>query len=467
VKSSKKPLKELAKELERLLESTETRDTSAWRKRARDVSSRLSALAHGASEPLTPRPAAGPTRQLWVRDQLIVAVRNDAISPSTRRGASAATVDLVESLRRPFRKFEREGLIEEVVAVDAGDVHSAGSLTERIALGVQSAREHGRQSVINLVRLVPGAALAEVRSALEDEPTVEYVERVPLRKAPPVRRAKSASQWNLAAIGSSAPRRADLDVAVLDTGIDETHPAIAVHAYHHGGTSAEDIVGHGTHVAGILAGKAGVKPGWHGVADTRLHIWKIFGDVPSGDGDYYVDEVLYQRALRAALRDRCKVVNLSIGGYRASTEERRLIKDLVTAGVCVVAAMGNDYEDGNPTEYPAALDGVVAVGAVDRTLARASFSNTGDHIALVAPGVDILSTLPLLESAARTKPDTVWAAWDGTSMAAPHVAAAAAILLAQQPTANVRALLSGKAKKLPAMGTRPWTRTLGAGLLQL
>ncbi|MBL8679404.1 MAG: S8 family serine peptidase [Myxococcales bacterium] len=427
-----------------------------------ELLNRIVRAAPAESPRAEPRP-----RRLWVSNQLIVAVSNDAIVHRTRSGASPASVDLVDSLRRPFRAFERDGIIEEVVAINVDESSSSASLSERIAFNVRAARSEGSHNTVNLVRLAPGASVSDVRRALEDEPSVEYVERVPLRKVPAGRRRSVRAAWHLGAIGSVAPRAADVDVAVLDTGLDESHSAISAHAYHHAGTSAEDISGHGTHVAGILAGLAGIKAGWHGVAGVKLHAWKIFGDVPNDDGDFEVDEALYQRALRAALKARCKVVNLSIGGVRASTEERRLIKDLVNAGVAVVAAMGNEYEEGNPTEFPAALAGVIAVGAVDRAFARASFSNTGEHVALVAPGVDILSTLPMTKSAARTKRETKWYAWDGTSMAAPQVAAAAAILLAQQPGADVRKLLAKKARRLAAMGTRSWTRTLGAGLLQL
>jgi subtilisin family serine protease len=460
-KSTYAKLSELTKKLAALLDDTSTHENESWHRRVAEVSRRISDTGAAPDAPDAKRP-----RQLWVRDQLIVAVNSDAIVTNSTRGARAS-VDLVESLRRPFRKFEREGFIEEVIAIDAEDRPHRGSLSDVLALNVRSARDAGRRSSVNVARLTPGTSLDDVRKALEDEPSVEYVERVPQRKVPRVRRRAKTAPWNLAEIRSSAPRRADIDVAVLDTGVDNSHPAISTHAYHHAGTSAEDISGHGTHVAGILAGAASVRENWHGVAKARLHVWKIFGDVPNEDDDFEVDEVLYQRALRAVRKSGCKVLNLSIGGYRASTEERRLIKDLIDAGVAVVAAMGNEYDDGNPIEYPAALEGVIAVGAVERTMARASFSNTGEHIALVAPGVDILSALPLNKSIARTKKDTEWASWDGTSMAAPHVAAAAAILLAKQPSANVRAELAKIARKLPAMGKRQWTRTLGAGLLQL
>jgi len=93
--------------------------------------------------------------------------------------------------------------------------------------------------------------------------------------------------------------------------------------------------------------------------------------------------------------------------------------------------MGNEHEHGNPVEYPAAYEHVLAVGAVAETNRRSPFSNTGAHIGLAAPGSNILSTLPTDPSAFR--PDTGYAAWSGTSMATPHVAAAAALVAARHP----------------------------------
>jgi subtilisin family serine protease len=259
--------------------------------------------------------------------------------------------------------------------------------------------------------------------------------------------------------------------------VDENHPSLSIESYEHGGVTSEDIVGHGTHVCGIVAGSRATAHGFGGgVCNAKLRVWKIFGDQPDEEsGQFYVDEVLYQRALVGATRptrddahDECRVMNLSIGGAATTMAERKLFKRLIDAGVVVVAAIGNEYLDGNPVEYPAAHDGVIAVGAVGADHRRAPFSNTGAHIALVAPGEDIVSTLPRNENNWRTEKE--YAGWTGTSMAAPHVAAAAAHLLETSPRlspSEVRRKLETLARKLPVMDGSAWSRSVGAGLLQL
>jgi subtilisin family serine protease len=165
-----------------------------------------------------------------------------------------------------------------------------------------------------------------------------------------------------------------------------------------------------------------------------------------------------------------RVVNLSIGGTASDQTEALLFKLLNDDGINVVAAMGNEFEDGDPTEYPAAYDGTIAVGAINEANRRAFFSNTGAHIALSAPGVNILSTLPMKTSPVRDGTDTEYNAWSGTSMATPHVTAAAALVLTKQPAldgAQMKKHLQKTAASLPVMQGKKFTQTVGAGLLDL
>jgi subtilisin family serine protease len=285
-----------------------------------------------------------------------------------------------------------------------------------------------------------------------------------VRQSPPDPLA--SRQWAHAAIRLQHARAAagfldaaGLTVAVVDSGIDASHPDLAgaVAEYRNFlSESDKDYVGHGTHVAGIIAAVANNGVGISGVSAARILALKA---LPRDDGAF--DAPAYYRALRYVI-GRAQVLNLSLGGERDEAEID-VLADVIDAGVVVVAAMGNEYEEGNPIEYPAAIPQVCAVGATDERDKRASFSNTGRHIDLVAPGVDILSTTPTYryDDGERT-----YDSWDGTSMATPHVAGSAALILAKHAgwkPAQVISRLKSSADLVA--GARKGSTAYGAGRL--
>ena len=326
---------------------------------------------------------------------------------------------------------------------------------------------------ITLLSLDPKKITPKLITHLKASRAVQIAEPVPARwlanaSADPMQNL----QWGLRAIKwfeARIPDARKIRVGVLDTGIDAKHPDLrnVEIAYHHEGLKAEDIVGHGTHVAGIIAATTNNGVGITGITSCRLAVWKIFPDEPVF-GDFYVDSERYLRALNAVIGAGLQVVNLSIGGTASSQTEALLFRRLERHGVAVVAAMGNEYEEGNPTEYPAAYQGVLAVGSVAESRRRSRFSNTGRHIALVAPGSNILSTLPTTRSPYRDETD--YASWSGTSMATPHVAAAAALVAAWSPDKDARQIrdhLLRTTTRVAAMKRRAWTPVYGRGLLNL
>ncbi len=332
-----------------------------------------------------------------------------------------------------------------------------------------------------LLRLDPKAVNDRMLRKLADQQGVLAADRVP-RRWMLAKKAKPAqvdplrnSQWALRAIGwfdQKLPDASDVDVAVLDTGVDATHPDLARRIAHYdtGGHSRDDLIGHGTHVSGIVAAIADNDIGVTGVANCRLRVWKIFGDTPESDGEIYVDGDTYLRALGYAAASPARVVNLSIGGGDANSVEQSLFDLLRERGKVVVAAMGNEYEEGNPVEYPSAYRNVIGVGAVSVSLRRSSFSNTGDHIGLVAPGRHILSTLPMKRSAFREPDEVEYAFWDGTSMATPCVAGCLALAFAKKPklaAADVAANLRKLVRKVPGMKGKAFTRQYGYGLVSI
>jgi subtilisin family serine protease len=320
---------------------------------------------------------------------------------------------------------------------------------------------------LTLVHLDDAAVSAELLRTVESSPVVAFAERVPARwLSATAADPRHNRQWGLRAIrwfDTEQPHAESVTVAICDTGVDARHPDLtgAIASYDHEGAGATDIIGHGTHVSGIVAARADDAAGVVGVAGCRIAMWKVFPDEPT-EGNFYVDGSRFLRALNAVASSGAKVLNLSLGGTQSSQAEQLLFDRLESAGVTVVAAMGNEHDHGNPVEYPAAYEHVLAVGAVAETNRRSPFSNTGAHIGLAAPGSNILSTLPTDPSAFRS--DTGYAAWSGTSMATPHVAAAAALVAARHPDwtpADTKDHLRTRA------AGKQFTEELGDGILDI
>lgn len=428
--------------------------------------------------------------------QYFVRVHPDAIRPHVpartraafgpaRMAFTGATAEAVpDAVVEPLEYLEQNTGLENVRPLfqDAGRTrmsraHLGGVAGARLALAASVVTQQDDDIAgLAIAELDPKADVRAVEHAASAR-AIDYIEPVPVRWLAAKPSGATADpmenlQWGLRAIrwfDASRPDASAVTVGICDTGVDAGHPDLddVDLVYDHTGTRAEDIVGHGTHVAGIVAAEANNAVGIAGVARCAIHMWKIFGDEPY-EGDYYVDPNLFADALRAASQAGIGALNLSIGGTRASNTERLLIGRLPQRGVVVVAAMGNEYHDGNPTEYPGAYDGVLAVGAVAENRERSDFSNTGSHIGICAPGSNILSTLPRRRSSYRS--EKLYASWSGTSMATPHVAAAAALVAAKRPAMSATDIverLGSTAATLSAMGGRARTNEYGDGLLDL
>ncbi|GAA0555462.1 hypothetical protein GCM10010172_42760 [Paractinoplanes ferrugineus] len=206
---------------------------------------------------------------------------------------------------------------------------------------------------------------------------------------------------------------------VIDTGIRITHHEFAGRAsYGYNAVSpsrpAADCNGHGTHVAGTIGGTS------YGVAkQVKLVAIKVLDC--DGEGD--LADVINGVNWVTAHAQKPAVANLSLGGSNSPSLNAALQK-LINKGVTVVVAAGNENVDA-ATESPANLAAAITVGATNSKDQRASFSNYGSRVDLFAPGVGIKSSF--------AGGDYSTAVADGTSMAAPHVAGAAALVLDATP----------------------------------
>jgi subtilisin len=277
----------------------------------------------------------------------------------------------------------------------------------------------------------------------------------------------AVATWGLHATGVlDAPESgAGVTIAVLDTGIDLQHPDFAgrditTRSFVDGET-AQDVQGHGTHCAGTMAGPLDPAQGRrYGIAyGARLLVGKVLNDGGSGtDADILA-------GMSWAISAGAQVISMSLGAdQRAiSTAYETVGRRALAAGTLIVAAAGNNARrsQGNPgfVGVPANSPSILAVAAVDSTLAVADFSASasnvgGGEIDIAAPGVAVYSSWPL-----PRRTNTI----SGTSMATPHVAGIAA-LWAERSGARGRGLwdeIVGAAQSLGGPA-----QDVGAGLVQ-
>jgi subtilisin len=229
---------------------------------------------------------------------------------------------------------------------------------------------------------------------------------------------------------------AGVKVAIIDSGVDTSHPdlvgrvvqSLSFVSSSTGSTSGtEDNCGHGTHVTGTVAankngfGVAGAAPG---VSIYNLKVLElsrsIFGTSCSGSWA----SVAY--AIQWAANNGIDVINMSLGGSSGNSALADAVAAAYNKGVVIVAAAGNSGNSagtGDNVGYPAKYPQVIAVAATTSSDARASFSSTGPAVELAAPGASIKSTTP----------NNTYSTWDGTSMASPHVAGVAALVIQANP----------------------------------
>jgi subtilisin family serine protease len=319
-------------------------------------------------------------------------------------------------------------------------------------------------------------------AAIASSPRVAYVERdmprfIHAQTVPTgLRRMFAATNPNIGIDGVD-DYRVDVDVAVIDTGIDWQHPDLNVV----GGINCaagnifvtkctgdgDDDHYHGTHVAGTIAaldndvGVVGVAPG------ARLWAVKVLNSRGSGYTSWIVAGIDWV----AARAGEIEVANMSLGGSGFSQAEYDAIQGAVDMGVAFAVSAGNSDDDAS-NYTPASFDNVLSVSALadfdgvpggdgawtcreDQDDTLADFSNWGAAVDIAAPGVCIYSTYPLERGGYGTL--------SGTSMASPHVAGALALLASRNNPANA-AQVYGLYNTLKSAGNFNWTDDSGDGI---
>ena len=322
---------------------------------------------------------------------------------------------------------------------------------------------------------LPGVAYAQldhqvVAQALPDDP-------------------RYAEQWNMARIGMPAAWDVITDttsvvIATLDTGIKLDHPDLRSQLWHnaaeipnngrdddHNGyaddlngwhfyqsfsggqaipgqnADVEDRNGHGTNVAGVIAAAGNNTIGVAGIAwHARLMPVRVLDD----DGLGWESDII--EGLSYATANGARVINMSLGLSEPSPALADAVARADAQGVLIVAAAGND---GGAVLYPAAYPTVLSVGASDQDDRRASFSAQGARLDLLAPGVNVLSTWNGVPYFLRS----------GTSIAAPHVAGVAGLLMAHMPGISVAQARTCLLRSATDLGAPGWDAQTGWGRL--
>ncbi len=335
--------------------------------------------------------------------------RRHAIDASLATSASASAARTVDAEERCIVKFKDGVSPEEIYDCVSG--YSYATLADS-AEGV----------------FLVGTSAAEFR--LKHSDITEYAEddgTLSLSAVP--NDPLAPSQWELESLEifkawNIAEGVRDVTVAVLDSGIYRAHPDFenvsilaGYDAVLHAEGVNEDVNGHGTEITSIIAAAAdngkGMAGAASGVAILPVRISDEGGYIHSSD---FIEAVYYAADAGA------DVINMSFGGYTYSAMEEEAIRYADAHGCILVSAAGNGENDpqySGMKAYPASYNGVISVGAVDKSGALCAFSQRNDAVDLVAPGADV--TVADVNDGYRTE--------SGTSFASAYISAAAALCL--------------------------------------
>lgn len=335
----------------------------------------------------------------------------------------------------------------------------------------QIASTAGLDSVQSMTTLWPldwqvlevSAAEAErVLASLSEDPrvadvTVDYP--LELAYAPNDPGYATGEQWNMDKIGADIAWEFStgeaITVAVVDSGIDPNHPDLAGqliqgHNFFDDSTDTTDLCGHGTHVAGIVAAAADNAEGVAGLAyNAALMPVKVINDTCTGSYSRLMQGIVY------AVEHGARIIVITSGGSFDHTGVHDAIKMAREQGVLVVVAAGN--RNSAVPFYPGSFEESFTVSGTDPNDARYSNSNFGNQIDVAAPATTIFSTYY------KADVGSTYAYMTGTSMAAPHVAGLAALILAAAPDTSLTDLEAVLRQTADDLGPAGWDANFGWG----
>jgi subtilisin len=398
------------------------------------------------TEDLATRPRETTGRYLVLLPEEETSSGISALSDSS--GVPASDMSVYSNLGVAVVTLDPERL-QSVRAAVAGDAPLLGIEPEQIlyALGDSSMSEHTanylrgyKDGVTHLVDSLTGATVAEDRQLS----TAAF--------------ADGSATWGLQAtkVVGSRYSGAGIKIAVLDTGLDLTHPDFVgrniTSKSFIAGEQVQDLVGHGTHCIGTACGRLNppdpAAPMRYGIAhNAEIFAGKVLDNQGSGADGGILEGIDW------AIANGCQIISMSLGaatvpGEAFSRIYERAARRALSQGTLIIAAAGNESRNRftgkrrvppNPVDRPANCPSIMAVAAIDKMFQVAAFSNSsintnGGSIDIAAPGVDIYSTYStntirqiLPDGSIDPNPSARYQRLNGTSMATPHVAGIAAL----------------------------------------
>lgn len=489
---------------------------------ALSLSACQSSLPLQQSQPPVPSSGTAQTAQTLPL-QAPASPQSSAISQSPRSpqraslsaGSSATTVSAPASAA-PAASNSRESA--PAPKVQLADNYSTATLLAGLQMSATEADAQALAQKYNLsienylpqIRTVvfntQGQNVPELLQKLAQEPLFEYVEsdqvatQKPEREEEfkegfqtlnnnPVNDTHFSQQYGLAQL--RVPEAWQLSkgentvVAVIDTGTAFGHPDLAknmvpgfdafgnkagktggdVSSLHHVMASYK----HGSHVAGIIAAETDNGRGIAGVAPAAkimpISIFPSFSGwlknllKPADDADQTIISIL-ANGIIWSVDNGADVINMSLAVTQKSSTIERAVQYALDANVSVIVAAGNQRHQGNTRNELAAIDGVVAVGAVDDKAEITFFSNSGDYLSVAGPGMDVLSTAPSFLGMNN------YIKMTGTSMAAPHIAGVAALIKSKYGAVATPEFIKQRLESTAVdKGTPGWDEFYGHGLV--
>jgi subtilisin len=304
---------------------------------------------------------------------------------------------------------------------------------------------------------------AQAINALQKKPNIAYVEED--FEVTALEYGYPTQDWGITQIGAKSVHATNkgtgIKVGVIDTGVNKLHEDLSMKIgggwdFVNNDNDPMDDNGHGTHCAGIIAAAIntynGVPVAVVGVApEASIYAYKVLNSRGSGT----ISNIIL--GIQRAVTNQVDIISMSLGStsYSQGLYDACVAATSPSNNIVVVAAAGNsgNTATGSTVNYPAKFGCVIAVGATDVNDNLATFSSTGPEVDVVAPGVSILSDYKDVSPSDGRNCDT-WT-MSGTSMACPHVAGTAALILSANPSLTplqVQTILQDTAKDLGTGG---------------